>query len=56
MKEEKFKKVYKKKIKEIQKHNYLYFEKNTPILDDASFDKLKQEIILLEKKYPLCKS
>ena len=49
MKEEKFKKIYKEKIKEFQKHNYLYFEKNAPILDDASFDKLKQEITNLEK-------
>ena len=52
MKEEKIKKVYQEKIKEFQKHNYLYFEKNAPILNDAVFDKLKQEILNLEKKYP----
>ena len=56
MKEEKYKKIYKEKIKEFQKHNYLYFEKNAPILDDASFDELKKEIILLEKKHPSLKN
>ena len=49
-------KIYKRKIKEIQKHNKLYFEKSKPIISDAKFDELKNEIINLEKKYIFLKS
>ena len=50
------KKLYKKKIKELKNHNFLYFEKSEPKLSDALFDKLKKEILDLEKKYKFLKS
>ena len=45
------KKKYQAKIKKYIKHNQLYFEKSKPIITDSEFDKLKSEIINLEKKY-----
>ncbi len=44
-------KIYKRKIKEFQKHNKLYYDKSTPAISDSKFDQLKTEIINLEKKY-----
>ena len=44
------KKDYLSKIKELNKHNQLYYEKSSPKISDAEYDKLKQEIIELEKK------
>ena len=51
MKKEQAKELYKRKIKEFKLHNFLYFEKNDPKLTDSDFDKLKSEILELEKKY-----
>ena len=45
-------KQYKKKVKELKLHNKLYFEKDSPKISDSKYDKLKTEIINLEKKYP----
>ncbi len=42
---------YKKKIKEFEKHNQLYYDKSSPAISDKEFDKLKAEIVNLEKKY-----
>ena len=50
------KKIYTNKIKELKKHNNLYYEKSKPIISDAKFDELKNEIINLEKKYTFLKS
>ena len=50
------KKIYTNKIKELNKHNNLYYEKSKPIISDAKFDELKNEIINLEKKYTFLKS
>ena len=50
------KKIYNLKIKEYIKHNKHYYEKSTPIITDAQFDKLKKEIVSLEKKYYFLKS
>jgi len=50
------KKKYNSKIKELISNNFLYFEKNKPIISDAEYDDLKKEIIDLEKKYPFLKS
>ena len=44
-------KIYKRKIKEFQKHNKLYYDKSTPAISDSKFDELKAEIVNLEKKY-----
>ncbi len=47
--------IYKKKVKNLIKHNKLYFSKDSPIISDAEFDKLKIEIFELEKKYSFLK-
>ena len=49
-------KIYKRKIKEFQKHNKLYYDKSTPTISDREFDELKADIINLEKKYSFLKS
>ena len=46
------KKKYKDKIKAINYYNKKYFEENKSEINDAQYDKLKSEIISLEKKYP----
>ena len=51
MKRKEIKELYKKKIENFKKNNYLYFEKNEPVISDSDFDKLKREILNLEKKY-----
>ncbi len=51
-KKEEIKKIYTAKIKEINKHNKLYYDKSSPIIPDREFDNLKIEILDLEKKYP----
>ena len=56
MKKDDIKKIYTNKIKELNKHNNLYYEKSKPIISDAKFDELKNEIINLEKKYTFLKS
>ena len=42
---------YLKKIKLFQKYNKYYYDLNNPLVNDQEFDKLKLEIIKLEKKY-----
>ena len=44
--------LYNLKIKEFKKHNKLYYDKSSPNISDGEFDKLKAEILELEKKYP----
>ena len=44
-------KYYNKKISEIKKHNKLYFEESSPAISDEKYDKIKKEILDLEKKY-----
>ena len=56
MNKKEIKELYLKKIKEFKFHNYLYFDKNNPKLSDSEFDKLKNEIFNLEKKYKHLKS
>lgn len=56
MKKEEIKKLYKKKINQFKKNNFLYFEKNAPKISDSSFDQLKSEILELEKKFSFLKS
>ena len=52
MKEEnKIVKDFKKKVNNLKKHNIYYFNKDNPIISDAEYDTLKQEILNLEKKY-----
>ena len=43
---------YKSKIKELIKHNKYYYEKSSPTINDDDYDRLKKEIIEIEKKNP----
>ena len=47
---------YLKKIEKFQKLNEAYYDINKPLVADSEFDKLKLEIIKLEKKYSFLKS
>jgi len=47
---------YLKKINEFKKHNKFYYENSSPIISDEEFDKLKKEILELEKKYGFLKN
>ena len=51
MKKKEIKKKYILKIEEIAKHNQSYYNKSKPIISDKDYDKLKKEIIELEKKF-----
>ena len=53
--ESQIKLLYKKKLKEIKKHNKLYFLKDSPKISDFEYDKIKQDVLKLEKKYPFLK-
>ena len=43
--------IYQLKLKEFKKHNDLYYNKSKPVISDSEYDKLKIEILDLEKKY-----
>ena len=47
---------YNKKIENLQKHNRLYYDKNSPKISDAEYDALKKEILDLEKQYEFLES
>ncbi len=51
MSDDKINQDYLKKIKLFQKYNKHYYDLNNPIISDKEFDKLKLEILKLEKKY-----
>ena len=51
MPDDKIQQDYLKKIKLLQKYNKHYYDLNSPLVNDQEFDKLKLEIIKLEKKY-----
>ena len=53
--QEKIKNLYKEKIKKLLKFNRAYFEKDSPIVSDSDFDKLKKELIDLAAKNPYLK-
>ncbi len=50
------KKEYLEKIKTLKNYNNYYYNKNKPIVDDATYDGLKNETLELEKKYKFLKS
>ncbi len=52
MKLSEIKNFYKQKIDELKKHNKLYFDESSPKISDKEYDKIKKEIIDLEKKFP----
>ncbi len=39
-------------VSELNEHNYHYYVENNPLISDQEFDKLLQELIDLENKYP----
>ena len=43
-------KRFQEKVKKYNKFNRWYFEKDKPLVSDLEFDKLKNELIDLEKK------
>ena len=47
---------YLKKIKLINKYNEYYYSKSKPLVDDSAYDKIKNEVLNLEKKYSFLKS
>ena len=51
MKKKEITKEYHKKIKVINKLNKFYYNKSKPLVTDKEYDQLKNEIILLEKKF-----
>ena len=46
---------YKKKVNRLVNLNKAYFDKDKPIVSDSEFDKLKQELINISKKYTFLK-
>ena len=44
------------KINQLEKYNDFYYNKSSPLIDDSSYDKLKNEILEIEKKYHFLKS
>ncbi len=52
----KIKKKYLEKIKILKNYNNSYYDKSKPIVDDAIYDSLKNEIFELEKTYSFLKS
>ncbi len=46
------KKIYEKIIKDLNKHNYLYYVKSSPIISDYEYDLLFKYLKDIEKKFP----
>ena len=42
---------FKEKIKIIKKHNNLYYNQDNPIISDSEYDRIKNEVLDLEKKF-----
>ena len=51
----KIKEDYLKKIQIYKKYNEAYFNQSNPLVDDNVYDNLKNEILILEKKYSFLK-
>ena len=49
-------KDYKKKIKLLKKYDKDYFGEDNPSVSDKVYDKIKHEVLDLEKKYSYLKS
>ena len=52
----KVKDSYLEKIEKFKKYNKAYYDSSSPIVDDAVYDKLKIDILDLEKKYKFLKN
>ena len=51
MNKKKIEELYKEKINQLVKFNKNYYELSDPIVDDSEYDKLKKDILDLEKKH-----
>ena len=51
MKKKEIQAEYKKKIRLLKKYDELYYVKSKPAVNDHEYDKLKEQILLLESKY-----
>ena len=56
MNKEEIKKNYLKKIDKIKKLDKAYFEEDNPLVSDQDYDRIKLEVLELEKKYKFLKS
>ena len=56
MNEKFLKKEYLKKISQLQKYDFAYYDKSAPIIADSEYDKFKKDIIDFENKYDFLKS
>ena len=52
----KIKEDYLEKIKLLKKYDKYYYSNNNPLVDDSTYDKIKNYILSLEKKYSFLKS
>ena len=52
----KIKEDYLKKIKLLKKYDKYYYSNNNPLVDDSTYDKIKNYVLSLEKKYSFLKS
>ncbi len=48
-------KDYKNKLKQLEKHNKAYFDNDNPLISDEKYDRLKSELLDLEKNYEFLK-
>ena len=56
MKKKEIERKYKSYIEKLKRYNLYYFEKNDPLVSDSDYDKLKVDILNLEKQYKYLKS
>ena len=56
MSDKKIKNLHSQKIKELNLHNQLYYDKSKPKISDGDYDNLKQSILEMEKNYPYLRS
>ena len=49
-------KKFKSKVKNLKKHNKLYYDEDSPEITDDRYDELKKDIIELETKYKFLKN
>ena len=51
MKKKEIEKKYKSYIENLKKYNLYYFDKSDPLVSDSDYDKLKLDILNLEKLF-----
>ena len=55
MNKQDIKKKYDKEKKLLQKYNHHYFNLDSPLVSDAKYDQIKNDVIKLEKEFPYLK-